>query len=159
MTDIIKRQQDKIQKLLDERVNAYRRNDLMGIARIDKKIREINEEVENIKKREQVRLSQALSHDDMVKDDIYRKLLKCSLAADYLNECCWAVKETLKKHGLSDFSFRKDIDTVIKMTNDIASLVIIPNQTVLTDMIVDDDEFVKTCDEAAEKHLKQALNI
>lgn len=149
----------KIAHLREDRRVAIRKCDMFKLAEIDRAIHETEAALEEAKSLEPRRLSEVLSHDDIIRDDLYRKLLKCSLAADFCNNCVEDVKATLKKHGLNDFSFRRDVEELCKLSQKIASLVIIPNQQVLTDMMTDNDEFIDTCDTAADKHLKEKLKL
>ena len=155
----IERLEKELARLKEYKKMSVQRNDLFGLVKISAKIEALENEIKEAKMREPVKLADVLSKDDMVRDDIYRKLLKCSLAADFINDCSEEVKSAIKKHGLSDFSFREDIDKICELSQKIASLVIIPNQTCLTDMMVDNDEFIEACHAAANKHLNDTLKL
>ena len=125
-----------------------------------KKIDSLEKEIIEIRKYESCRLSDVMKdYSEDVKNDIYKHLLKISLAADFANECVEQTKSTLKKVGLNDFSLRKDVEELCRISQKLASLVIIPNQNILTDMITDNSEFIDTCDEAANKHLNEKLKL
>lgn len=149
----------QIAQLNEDRRVAIRHMNHFKLAEIGKKLREKEAELAEALDREPKKLSQVLSHTEMAREDMYRKLLKCSLAADYLNNCAEEVKTALKKYNLNDFSFRPDVDELCRLSQKLASLVIIPNQTSLTDMICDNSEFIDACDNAANEHLKEKLHL
>lgn len=155
----LERLEKDLAKLNECKKAALAKKDFFWLTKNGKKIKRLEEEIAAAKMREPIKLSEALSKDDMVRDDIYRKLLKCSLAADFINDCSEEVKSALKKHGFTDFHFREDIDRICELSQKIASLVIIPKQTCLTDMIVNNDEFIETCHAAANKHLSETLML
>lgn len=125
-----------------------------------KKIAEVEAELETAKKYQPMKLANVLDKKEQdVKNEVYKSLLKISLAADFANDCVEETKSVLSKLGLNDFTLRADVAEMCKLSQKIASFVIIPNQRVLTDMIVDNDDFISTCHNAADKHLKETLNL
>lgn len=159
MAKRVERLRAKLAKLEEDRRVALRRCDVILVSRIAEQIESVKKELEEARMYEPRKLNECISRDEMLRDDIYRKLLKVSLAADFCNNCIEEVKSALRKHGLNDFSFRRDVDDLCKLSQKIASLVIIPGQSVLTDMLTDNDEFIDTCDEAADRHLAQKLKL
>lgn len=156
----LERKQTELQKLYEYRQAALKRNDLMWLTMNQNKIEALEKEIAEIKKYGAVLLRDALkAHGEDVKNLVYKHLLKITLAADYLNECTEQTKTALKKLGIDDFSLRYDVESLCKGSHKLADLVILPNQDLLTDMIVDNAEFIDTCDAAADKHLKDKLNL
>ena len=156
----VERLEKELEKLHEYRRVAIKRNDLFWLSLNVKKIAEKEAELEQAKLYQPVRLSQILDDKGKeVKDAVYKALLKISLAADFANDCAEDAKELLAKLGLNDFSLRADVDSLREMSQKIASFVIIPNQKILEDMIVDNSEFVDSCHEAADKHLKEKLSL
>lgn len=86
-------------------------------------------------------------------------MLKISLAADFANDCAESAKAMLAKIDLNDFSMRSEVEELCRLSQRIASFVIIPNQNVLTDMITDNTDFIDTCHEAADRHLNEKLKL
>jgi hypothetical protein len=94
-----------------------------------------------------------------VKNQIYKLLIECSLAADYVNDCAECAKEELLKHGIYDFHFREDLVQLCRLSQKVASVVLVKDNDLLNDALTDDAEYVDTCHAAANKHLKERLNL
>ena len=155
--DKIKRE---LEKLYEYRRQALKRNDLMWMVRNNAKIKEKEAELEECKKYHPMRLKDILDDKgEDVKNKVYKALLKISLAADYVNDCVVEAKEVMKELGLNDFTLRADAEELCKLSQKIASFVIIPKQQVLTDMMVENEKFISRCHQAANTHLKRTLNL
>lgn len=156
----LERKEQELAKLYEYRQLAMAQNNFYGLQKSQEKIDALNKEIEDARRYNAMRLSDVMKDkSEEVKNDIYKHLLKISLAADFVNECCEQTKEAMRSVGLNDFTLRSEVDELCKLTQKIASFVIIPNQNVLTDMITDNSEFIDACDVAADKHLKEKLNL
>ena len=150
-------ERDKMIKWLYE---AMKNNDLMNLYRIQDKISKKEKEIEEAKKYAPMRLLDILNgKGEDVKNRVYKALLKISLAADFVNDCAVETKEVMKELGLNDFTLRADAEELCKLSQKIASFVIIPKQQVLTDMMVENEKFISRCHQAADTHLKRTLNL
>lgn len=150
----------ELEKLYEYRRQALKRNDLMWMVRNNAKIKEKEAELEECKKYHPMRLKDILDDKgEDVKNKVYKTLLKISLAADYVNDCVVEAKEVMKELGLNDFTLRTDAEELCKLSQKIASFVIIPNQHALTDMMVENEKFISRCHQAANTHLKRTLNL
>lgn len=147
-------------KLIMLRYEAMKNNDLMNLYRIQDKIAKKEKEIEEAKKYAPMRLKDILDNKgEDVKNKVYKALLKISLAADYVNDCVVEAKEVMKELGLNDFTLRTDAEELCKLSQKIASFVIIPKQQILTDMMVENEKFISRCHQAANTHLKRTLNL
>lgn len=156
----IERLESQLEKLINLRKDSMRRNDFYNMSKATEKIKEVEAEIKQLKELEPVKLSEALApYGEDVKNRIYKVLLECSLVADLLNDCSESVKDELKKVGLSDFHFRNDLIELCRISQKIASLVIIPGQQTLTDMLTDNAEYIDGCHALADKHLKERLHL
>lgn len=156
----LERKKAELDKLYQYRAAAMRNNDLTWMHRNQEKITELEKEIIEMKKYEPIRLSEALAEKgEGVKNEIYKALLRVSVLADVVNNACFECREKLNKHGLQDFSFRKDVSELCRLSQKIASIVLIPNSPLLEDFIVDDDTVVDGCTELADKYLHDKLNL
>ena len=155
--DKIKRE---LEKLYEYRRQALKRNDLMWMVRNNAKINKKDKEIEEAKKYAPMKLLDILNDKgEDVKNKVYKALLKISLAADFVNDCAVETKEVMKELGLNDFTLRADAEELCKLSQKIASFVIIPKQQILTDMMVENEKFISRCHQAADTHLKRTLNL
>lgn len=150
----------EVDKLYSLRRAAIDKNDLMWLIRNEAKIKEKEAELKECKRYNAMRLSDILKDkDEDTKDRIYKALLRISLAADFVNECAEEAKSLMKELGLDDFTLRKEASELCKLSQKIASFVLVPKQRILEDMIVDNSEFIDACTAAADKHLKETLKL
>lgn len=156
----LERLQAERDKLIMWRNEAMKNNNLMNMYKIQEKINKKDEEIEEAKKYAPRKLLDILNgKGENVKNRVYKALLKISLAADFVNDCAVATKEVMKELGLNDFTLRADAEELCKLSQKIASFVIIPKQQVLTDMMVENEKFISRCHQAANTHLKRTLNL
>lgn len=142
------------------RAAAGRKGDFAKIQMYQKKIDELQAELIECRRYQPMKLRDILdSEGEDVKNRVYKVLLKISLAADFANECAEQAKSELATLGLNDFSLRGDVEELCRLSQKIASFVIIPNQNVLTDMMTDNSDFIGICDEAADRHLNDKLKL
>lgn len=154
----IERKKAELDKLYEYRAAAMRKNDLVWLSRNQQKIEEIEREIIEATRREPMKLSDVLKgHAPEVKNEVYKSLLRISVLADVVNNACEECKTVLGKFGLNDFSFRQDVDDMCKVSQKIASVVLIPNNEILEDFIVDNDEVVDGCTAIADKYLNNKL--
>lgn len=157
----------KLERLIQKREDlqkhvqaAVRRNDLSWLSMIHTKLKQIDEEIAQARRFYPTKLRDALEgYDEETKSKVYKALVKISLAADYVNECVENAKETLEKVRIKNFSLRTEAEELCKLSQKIASFVLLPNQKLLEEMIVDNSEFIDACEVAADKHLKEKLNL
>lgn len=156
----IERLQAELSKLYEYRRSAMEKGNLYWAEINDAKIKEKEAQLAEAKSYEKVTLNKALSeHSEEMKNKVYKLMLKASLAADFLNDCAGEVEDAMKELGIVDFSFKKELELISKLSAKISSFVCLPSQENLTNMMVYDDEFIATCNEAADKHLKETLNL
>lgn len=156
----IERLKQEIAKLYEYRRAAMKQGNIYWVEKNDAKIREKEAALAEAQSYDKVSLYSALSEQsDEMKNRVYKLMLKMSLAADFLNDCAGEVEDVMKECGIVDFSFKSDLDTIIKLSAKISSFVCIPSQENLTNMMVYDDDFIAECNAAADKHLKETLKL
>lgn len=156
----VERLERELEKLYSYRQASMRRNDLFWLSENNGKIQEKERELIEARRYQPMKLATVLDDKGQdVKNSVYKALLKISLAADFANECSEDVKSLLSKFDLNDFSLRSDIEELCRLSQKIASFVMVPNQNVLTDMMCDNTEFIDACHSAADKHLNDKLKL
>lgn len=156
----LERKEAELKKLIEYRRIALERNDIMWLHRNHHKISEIENEVEEMKRHQSATVFSVLSDkDEMVKNGVYKALLRISLMADACNEACESAFSLLKQYGITDFSFRSKVKELCKLSQDIASVTIRTQNKTMEDFIVDNDTFVDMCMKHADAHLKRKLKL
>ena len=150
----------ELEKLYKYRRQAVLKNDVVWLSLNDRKIREKEDELERCRMERPMTLRAVLdSKGEDVKNRVYKALLKISLAADFVNDCAEEAKALLKELDLNDFTLRAEAKQLCELSQKIASFVVKPQQRCLTDMMVDNDDFISSCHEAADKHPEETLGL
>ena len=156
----LERKESELQKLYEYRKAAMARNDFYWLQCNQEKIQELENEIEEMKSHQTSTVFSILSDkDDMVKDGVYKALLRISLMADACNEACEIAFDLLKQYGITDFSFRNDVKELCKMSSKIACVTLRAKSKFLEDFIVDNEKFVDMCMKHADAHIKRKLKI
>ena len=156
----LERKEAELQKELDAKAAAIHSNNVMWLALSQKKIESLKKEIEEIKRLTYTKLSDVLKdRPQSLKNDIYKSLLRISVLADVVNEACCQCKDLLKTLDLDDFTLRKEVSEMEKLSQKIASFVLAPKQQILEDFIVDNDEVVKGCIILSDRYLNEKLKL
>lgn len=156
----LERKEAELAKLNEYKYAAMRKNDLVWLAKNQKKIEELESEIAEMKKAASMTLLDALKDKPAsAKNEIYKRLLRISVLADVVNEACFSVKEKMNELGFDDFSLRAEVSQMEKLSSKIAAFVLLPKAQTLEDFIVDDDDVVKGCIIIADRYLNDKLNL
>lgn len=156
----LERKEAELSKLYEYRAAAIKRNDLVWLMRNKEKIAEAEKEVEECRKYAPLRLADALKDEPQrVKNDVYKALLRISVLADVVNEACFMCKDLMKSLGLNDFSLRAEVAEMDRLSQKIASFVLMPKQKILEDFIVDNDAVVNGCIIIADRYLNDKMKL
>ena len=135
-------------------------NDFYWLQMNENKIKSLESEVEELRDSQSATVFSVLSDkDEMVKDGVYKALLRISLMADATNEACEIAKSLLKEHGIVDFSFRAKVDELCRLSSEIAGVTLRAKNKMMEDFIVDNEKFVDMCMKHADAHLKRKLKL
>lgn len=156
----LERKEAELDKLYSYRAAASRRNDIVSYHRIQGRIDDIQKEIIGLRKEGQLKLGELLAdREECVKNEIYKSLLRISLLADVVNEATERCRGVLKRYGVEDFQFRQKVVELCNLSQEVASMVLIPDAALLEDFIVNDDEVVDKCVTAADRYLKKKLKL
>lgn len=156
----LERKQEELKKLYEYKRAAIAHNDLYWLSRNKEKIDRLEKEIEEMRQYEPRTLREVLAdRDECVKNNIYKSLLRISLLADATNEAAELCRETLKKAGLYDFTFREKVKEMCKLSLEIASIPLGARGGLMEDMLVNNDKFVDMCIKHADAHLKRTLKL
>lgn len=159
MTERVKRIKEHMQKVREMRCAMIKANRLVDVYKCDCKMKELEAKLHEAEMYEPTQLRNILSKEEMAKHNIYGKLLKINLAADFLTDCADDCRDTLRKLGINNMHFQKDLDEISKLSARIAGLIATTEESSLTDFIVDDDEFISDCNAAASRYLAKTFNL
>ena len=156
----LERKEAELEKLYQYRQAAMRQNNIMWLHANQGKIDDLEKEIIEMKKSQSATVFAVLSDkDEMVKDGVYKALLRISLMADACNEACEVAYSLLKEHGITDFSFRGKVNELRKLSSEIAGVTLLAKNKTMEDFIVDNNTFVDMCMRHADAHIKRKLKL
>lgn len=157
----LERKEKELQKLYAMRDLGRSVNDLY-LSNVDRdKIARLEKEIAEMKKSRTTSLKDILEEKgEDVKNRFYIGMIRISMLSDAVNEACEEVRTMMKGElNVVDFSLRKEVDELTKLSRKIASFVCGTGSPILEDCIVDDDKFVDCCMRLATKHITSKLKI
>lgn len=130
------------------------------------KIDAIKHELEEIQKREEERLynekvtlRELLPKDEVVRNDIHKKLVKVSLASDFLYDCMFDLTSTLNQLGILVDSLSEEAKSVCKAANALASKLITDKAPQLSEVLLDDEPMVDALHKILDKYIDTTLEL
>lgn len=156
----LERKEAELNKLYEYRALAMRKNDLLWMHRNQSKIDELEKEIIEMRKNQSATVFSVLKDkDEMVKNEVYKSLLRISLMADACNEACEIAKERLSDVGITAFSFQDKVKELCRLSQEIASVAIRSKNELMIDFLTEDDEFLEKCMANADEYLKAKLKL
>lgn len=126
----------------------------------------LNEKIEGVKRKiaecdawEVGRLCDMLSRAEIEELELYRKIIKISLAADFLNDCSIDYAETLKRAGLNDVTLSKMVQPIREQAQKLANLPAQKEYGELLDFMIEDDTLINGMHILTDRYFNENLNI
>lgn len=156
----LERKEAELDKLYEYRALAMRKNDILWLHRNQSKIDELEKEIIEMRKHQSATVFSVLKDkDEMVKNEVYKSLLRISLMADVCNEACEIAKERLADIGITAFSFQEKVNELCRLSQEIASVTIKSKNELMIDFLTENKDFVDKCMANADEYLKSKLGL
>lgn len=127
------------------------------IAAIKNELLEIDRREEERKYNEKVALRDLLPKDEVERNNIHKKLVKISLAADFLYDCLFDLECALNKMGILVNSLSDETNACCQSANTLASKLIIDKAPKLASVVLDDEPMVDQLHAIIDKYIEQTL--
>lgn len=156
----LERKESELNKLYEYRALAMRKNDILWLHRNQSKIDELEKEIIEMRKNEAATVFSVLKNkDEMIKNEVYKSLLRISLMADACNEACEIAKERLAAVGIASFAFQEKVNELCRVSQEIASVTIRSKNELMIDFLTENDDFLEKCMANADEYLKAKLDL
>lgn len=126
---------------------------------LQNKIAVIEEQIKEAEAYEPRKLSELLDRATLDKYKISQKMVALHLAADFLADCGYDLKDTLGKLGLDGCSMLPMIDEITKKAQAFASIVCHPEFAGLSDFMVNNEEYIDKMHAETNSYIDKKLNI
>lgn len=102
-------------------------------------------------------IHELMSHEKIVESGIMVAMMECNLAADYLTDCAFALKDIISKLGLQATTVMPELDEIIKKSNAFASMLLVSNNEHLKSMLIDNDTLISALHKKTMKYIEQRI--
>lgn len=126
---------------------------------IKQELLEIDRREEERKYQEKKTLRELLPKDEVERNNIHKKLVKVSLASDFLYDCLFDLETKLDKLGILVNSFSDETKAVVHASNQLASKLITDKAPKLSEVLLDDEPMVDQLHAIIDKYIEQTLQI
>lgn len=157
------RQYEELKKKQSE---LFRQQKMLQAMQLQPKIDAIKHELEEIDRREQERLynekvtlKDLLPKDEVIRNDIHKKLVKVSLASDFLYDCLFDLQSKLSELGILVDSLSEEAKALCRAANNLASKLITDKAPQLSEVLLDDEPMVDKLHEVLDRYVDTTLEL
>lgn len=128
-------------------------------SQLNAKIDELKQRIKECDAYETGRLCDMLPKEEIKRLDLIAKMLKISLAADFLTDCTIDYADTLKSVGLNDATLLQMVKPIREQTQKLANMPAQAQYGELVDFMIDDDTLIDGMHILANRYIKDNLNV
>lgn len=128
-------------------------------SQLNSKIDELKQRIKECDVYETGRLCDMLPKEEIKRLDLINKMIKISLAADFLTDCTIDYAGTLKSVGLNDATLMQMVQPIREQAQKLANMPAQAQYGELVDLMVEDDTLISGMHILADRYLKENLNI
>lgn len=136
-----------------------RNGQLLQMRKTMDKISRIEEEIEKAESYLPKKLSELFDRKKLNESGINNSIVKVHLAADFLADCAYDLKDRFDKLGVIEQNLIPLLDEIKKRSQEFASIVCHPEFAGLSDFMVTNDEFIDNMHEVTQKYIDDHLTI
>lgn len=137
----------------------YRAGSFIKARTLDDRIKAIEAQIKEAEEYEPKRLSELIDQETMRKHRLSEKMVALHLAADFVAECGYDLKDTLAKLGLHQCSLLPMVKEITDKAQAFASLVCHPSFAGLSDFMVENEEYLDELQRVTAEYISRKLQI
>lgn len=152
----LKRQRNELQIKVQEQLKAgklLQANAIMG------KIRRVEDAITEAEAYLPKKLAELFDRKTLNESGINIAIVKVHLAADFLADCAYDLKDRFNKLGVEEHTLLPLLEEIKKRSQDFASIVCHPEFAGLSDFMVTNDDFINDMHEITQKYIDDHLTI
>ena len=145
---------NKLTQLKERRAKLLRKGRLAEANALNEDITVIERQIDDYEESLRPRpLSQVLTDDQIQESDIINKMMEAHLAADYLADCAFVLRDTFKKLNIEVDQLMQPMDELIKKAETFAALMACTND--LTEILVSNDTLIEALRKKVRTYISQ----
>lgn len=153
------RYEQQLRALQTEQKRYLFSRNFIKASQLNNKIDELKQRIKECDAYETGRLCDMLPKEEIQRLDLINKMIKISLAADFLTDCTIDYADTLKSVGLNDATLTEMVKPIREQAQKLANMPAQAQYGELVDLMVEDDTLISGMHILADRYLKENLNI
>ena len=153
------RYEQQLRALQTEQKRHLSSRNFIKASQLNNKIDELKQRIKECDAYEAGRLCDMLPKEEIKRLDLINKMIKISLAADFLTDCTIDYADTLKSVGLNDATLTEMVKPIREQAQKLANMPAQAQYGELLDLMVEDDTLISGMHILADRYLKENLNI
>ena len=154
--DRLKEQQTDLKRKIASLMQSGKYAQASGMMR---KLNEIEVQIEEAEAQVPRALSQLFDKKTLNESGINKLIVEVHLAADFLADCAYELKDAFDKLGVQETKLVPLLDEIKKRSQSFASIVCHPEFAGLSDFMVTNEEFINAMHEISQKYINDHLTI
>lgn len=131
----------------------------MAATRTSEKIKDVEAAIEEAESYLPRKLSELFDQETLRKSGINIAIVKVHLAADFLADCAYDLRDKFTALGVEENHLLPLLDEIKKKSQDFASIVCHPEFAGLSDFMVTNEDFINDMHEITQKYIDDHLVI
>ena len=152
----LERYKEKLKEFEHKRNNLMRQGRYDLMRRLDNDIADLRREIEEAERYEAKPIKQLMSSEEIEKHNLIPMLIEAHLAADFLTDCCYNIKDTLSKMGYNATTIVPELMEIKKRADSFACKLIGKNDK-LNDLLALDDTLIAALHKKIFSYMKQRM--
>lgn len=153
------RLRERRDQLIINRGDQLRSGQYMGAARTSEKIKDVEAAIEEAESYLPRKLSKLFDQETLRKSGINIAIVKVHLAADFLADCAYDLRDKFTALGVEESHLLPLLDEIKKKSQDFASIVCHPEFAGLSDFMVTNEDFINDMHVITQKYIDDHLVI
>lgn len=154
--DRLKHQREELRKSIP---TLIQRGKFMQANTAMAKVKQLDEEIEEAEAYVPRALAELFDRKTLNESGINIAIVKVHLAADFLADCAYDLKDKFKALGVEEQKLLPMLDEIKEKSQAFASIVCHPEFAGLSDFIVTDEEFLDSMHEITQNYIDEHLTI
>lgn len=152
----LERHKEKLAALEAKRNQMMRQGRYPQMQELEEDLKEIRKLIAEAEEYEAKPIKELLTMDEIHASGIMPLIMECHLAADYLNDCAYMLKERIRSLGFNAVSLVPEMKEILKKSEAFASILCKKNKQ-LSDMLIDNDTLLSALHKKTLSYIEQRM--
>jgi hypothetical protein len=152
------RYESQLDALQMEQRQLLMKRDYIKASKLNTKIDTLKQRIKECDAYETGRLCDMLPKEEIKRLNLVNKMLKISLASDFLVDCTIDYADTLKSIGLNEITLTNMVQPIREQAQKLANMPVQAQYGELVDLMMENDKLIDNMHEIADAYLRENLD-